>query len=199
PPTPGPEVARDDASSRDLPALRESACTSTLRWHGVGRPRIATMHLLCAWCRREGKPGYLGMREPLENPAPTHGVCGIHKERLLESFPSRSFPDAELLIVVRRNGTLYERLRGSFAGVRRVKVIVARWGALGPDFPFPVGPRRTRLGMTLGMSSQDPETRDDVLRGIVRPSAFAVLRLMTSSNLVGCSTGRSAGLAPFRT
>src|SRR4029450_5487042 len=34
--------------------------------------------------------------------------------------------------------------------------------------------------------------------GIVRPSAFAVLRLMTSSNFVGCSTGRSAGLAPFR-
>ncbi len=34
--------------------------------------------------------------------------------------------------------------------------------------------------------------------GIVRPMALAVLRLMTSSNVVGCSTGRSAGLAPFR-
>src|SRR5262245_24408615 len=34
--------------------------------------------------------------------------------------------------------------------------------------------------------------------GMVRPSALAVLRLMTSSNLVGCSTGRSAGLAPLR-
>jgi hypothetical protein len=34
--------------------------------------------------------------------------------------------------------------------------------------------------------------------GIVRPRALAVLRLMTSSNFVGCSTGRSAGLAPFR-
>jgi hypothetical protein len=33
--------------------------------------------------------------------------------------------------------------------------------------------------------------------GIVSRSAFAVLRLMRSSNLVGCSTGRSAGLAPF--
>jgi hypothetical protein len=30
--------------------------------------------------------------------------------------------------------------------------------------------------------------------GTVRPSDFAVLRLMTSSNLVGCTTGRSAGL-----
>ena len=34
--------------------------------------------------------------------------------------------------------------------------------------------------------------------GIVKPSALAVLRLITSSNLVGCSTGRSAGLVPFR-
>src|SRR5258706_15997486 len=34
--------------------------------------------------------------------------------------------------------------------------------------------------------------------GTVRPSAFAVLRFMTSSNLVGCSIGRSAGLAHFR-
>src|SRR5262245_17193957 len=34
--------------------------------------------------------------------------------------------------------------------------------------------------------------------GIVSPSAFAVLRLITSSNLDGCSIGRSAGLAPFR-
>jgi hypothetical protein len=34
--------------------------------------------------------------------------------------------------------------------------------------------------------------------GKVMPRALAVLRLRTNSNLVGCSTGRSAGLAPFR-
>ena len=34
--------------------------------------------------------------------------------------------------------------------------------------------------------------------GIVRPSAFAVLRLTISSNFIGCWTGKSAGLAPFR-
>ena len=33
---------------------------------------------------------------------------------------------------------------------------------------------------------------------IVRPICFAVLRLMKNSNLVGCSTGKSAGFAPFR-
>jgi hypothetical protein len=34
--------------------------------------------------------------------------------------------------------------------------------------------------------------------GMVRPSAWAVVRLMTSSNVVACSTGSSAGLAPVR-
>src|SRR5262249_6325725 len=35
-------------------------------------------------------------------------------------------------------------------------------------------------------------------REIVRPSAFAVLRLMISSNFVGACTGRSAGFSPLR-
>jgi hypothetical protein len=35
--------------------------------------------------------------------------------------------------------------------------------------------------------------------GTVRPSALAVFRLMTSSNVVGCSNGSSAGFSPFRT
>src|SRR5262245_25838128 len=36
------------------------------------------------------------------------------------------------------------------------------------------------------------------LSGIWRPSALAVLRLMTRRNLTGCSTGRSAGLVPCK-
>ena len=35
--------------------------------------------------------------------------------------------------------------------------------------------------------------------GISRPSAFAVFRLMTNSNLVDCMTGRSASFSPLRT
>src|SRR5262249_48602566 len=33
--------------------------------------------------------------------------------------------------------------------------------------------------------------------GTSRPSALAVIRLMTKSNLVDCTTGKSVGLAPF--
>ena len=36
------------------------------------------------------------------------------------------------------------------------------------------------------------------LGGIVNPICFAVLALITNSNFVGCSTGRSAGLVPFK-
>jgi len=40
--------------------------------------------------------------------------------------------------------------------------------------------------------------RESSAGGTVRPIAFAVLRLMTRSNIVGCSMGRSAGCAPFK-
>ena len=39
----------------------------------------------------------------------------------------------------------------------------------------------------------------DMPRGTSRPSAFAVFKLITNSNLLDCMTGRSAGLSPLRT
>jgi len=40
--------------------------------------------------------------------------------------------------------------------------------------------------------------RTSTFCGIVNPICFAVLRLITISYFVGCSTGRSAGFAPLR-
>ena len=40
--------------------------------------------------------------------------------------------------------------------------------------------------------------RASSLSGTVRPSIVAVWELMTSSNLLDCTTGKSAGLAPLR-
>ena len=48
-----------------------------------------------------------------------------------------------------------------------------------------------RYSITSSASASNPG-------GNARPSVFAVLRFRTSSNLVGCSTGRSAGFAPFK-
>src|SRR5918999_513893 len=38
--------------------------------------------------------------------------------------------------------------------------------------------------------------RASTFGGIVRPICLAAFKLITSSNLVGCSTGKSAGFAP---
>src|SRR5262249_10648946 len=46
--------------------------------------------------------------------------------------------------------------------------------------------------------STPSSARASSLSGTCRRSAFAMPRLMTSSNLVGCTTGRSAGFSPLR-
>ena len=58
----------------------------------------------------------------------------------------------------------------------------------------PAGEHRRMVGHYSITSSARASTE----AGMVRPRAFAVLRLMTSSSFVGCSTGKSAGLAPLR-
>jgi hypothetical protein len=49
-----------------------------------------------------------------------------------------------------------------------------------------------------GTYSITSSARESNEGGTVRPSALAVFMLITSSNLVGCSIGKSAGLAPLR-
>src|SRR5215831_19213781 len=51
---------------------------------------------------------------------------------------------------------------------------------------------------TEGHHSMTSSARASSIGGMVMPSAFAVLRLMTSANLVGNSTGKSPGLLPFK-
>src|SRR5215510_6342188 len=63
-----------------------------------------------------------------------------------------------------------------------------------PPLSLPLRPMRVH-GMGHWITSFARASSDG---GIVRPRALAVLRLMTSSNSVGRSTGRSAGLAPLR-
>src|SRR5262245_44220679 len=57
------------------------------------------------------------------------------------------------------------------------------------------GPMHRSKRRAYSITSSARASRDG---GAVRPSALAVLRLMTSSNFVGCSTGKLAGLAPLR-
>ena len=85
------------------------------------------MKVICASCRAEGKPGDLGEKAPLDDPSETHGYCPRHAAMLLASLPSLSFPDIELLIVVRRHDVpLFEYLQRRLEGVRGVRVILER-------------------------------------------------------------------------
>src|SRR5262249_28996687 len=94
-------------------------------------------------------------------------------------------------------------------GVDLVCVQVRRCAAEEPDHRhrWLLRPRRKRpcrraadqrddLAAVAHSMTSSARTRND--SGIVSPIAFAVLLLTISSNLVACSTGRSAGLAPFR-
>src|SRR5688500_8137361 len=56
----------------------------------------------------------------------------------------------------------------------------------------------SRLLLTLHSHRITLSARASTFGGIVRPICFAVFRFITSSNLVGRSTGKSAGFAPFR-
>src|SRR4051794_11891115 len=69
-----------------------------------------------------------------------------------------------------------------------------RYSLLGPDFH-----RQDRTSFAWRTHSITSSARPSKEGGTVSPSVLAVLRLITSSNLTGCSIGKSAGFAPFKT
>ena len=87
------------------------------------------------------------------------------------------------------------------------RVSIRRRGAEKPDHrhrrllrPRRERPRRRRAAEQRDelapLHSITSSARASRVGGTSRPSALAVLRLITSSNLVGCSIGKSAGFAP---
>src|SRR5262245_60082551 len=69
-----------------------------------------------------------------------------------------------------------------------------RYSLLGPDLH-----RLDRTSFAWRTHSITSSARPMSGSGTVMPSAFAVLRLMISSTLVACWTGRSDGFSPLRT
>lgn len=85
------------------------------------------MKIICASCRVEGRPGNMGEKPPFDDPSETHGYCARHAALLLATLPSHAFPDVDLLIVVRRRDhSLFDYLQSRLVGVRGVKVILER-------------------------------------------------------------------------
>jgi hypothetical protein len=96
------------------------------------------------------------------------------------------------------------RRRGERTIAHRISAPINRW----TDWVLaPAAVQRIRSMATPTAQRERSETLDYEITsfarsssdcGMVMPSALAVLRLITSSNLVGCSIGRSAGFAPLR-
>jgi hypothetical protein len=61
------------------------------------------MHVVCAWCQKEGRSHLLRVGEPLDDTSETHGICDRHQQALLEMFPSNSFPSTRWLFIVPAN------------------------------------------------------------------------------------------------
>src|SRR6266516_1128192 len=68
-----------------------------------------------------------------------------------------------------------------------------RYSLLGPDLH-----RLDRTSFAWRTHSITSSASASRAGGTSRPSVLAVLRLITNSNFVGCTTGRSAGFAPFK-
>ena len=64
------------------------------------------------------------------------------------------------------------------------------WSVPPPNFPLSGHPQACHWITRLARRSNDLE--------IFRPISPAAFKLITSSNMVGCSTGNSAGLAPVK-
>src|ERR1700745_2554184 len=103
----------------------------------------------------------------------------------------------------------------TLAHVRKVYVLVFFLSEDDPHHPWLSPYERRDLLINSSASAGDrraAEQRDELAAfhsitssasasrfgGISRPSVLAVLRLMTSSSLFTCSTGKSAGLMPLR-
>lgn len=44
------------------------------------------MKLICAWCRKEGKPALMADKEPLDDSSESHGLCPDHRKQVEEEL-----------------------------------------------------------------------------------------------------------------
>ena len=81
------------------------------------------------------------------------------------------------------------------ASAATVNYLAPRWHNLTSDNAMISSARRPHSTFLYSITSSARTSSDGATAS---PSALATFRLITSSNFVGCSTGRSAGLVPLR-
>jgi ATP-dependent exoDNAse (exonuclease V) alpha subunit len=115
------------------------------------------------------------------------GIGPIYAKKLV-----RAFGDTVFDIIEQERGRLRE-VTG--IGPKRAERIVGGWAEQKVIREIMLPQQKHQLAAVHSMTSS---ARSSTVCGIVRPIVLAVRRLIISSNRVGCSTGRSVGLAPLR-
>jgi len=72
------------------------------------------MVTVCAWCQK-----YMGSKEPLHNPAVSHGICGDCIER-------ETLDDAPVLVVSRGRAEAIPMLQSLLRGAPEIAIVVDR-------------------------------------------------------------------------
>lgn len=104
------------------------------------------MRVICAWCQQEGRSGLLRVREPLDDPSETHGICERHQRTVFEGFPSASFPSTRwLFIVPSADAARYEHLVKLLKDVPSATVLLDRRRGERRQGREPVTPNRRRF------------------------------------------------------
>src|SRR5262249_39275990 len=153
---------------------------------------------LCRYCRRRS-------RRHNDIHVPPHELGRDLRETLVASFPPAILDgDGSILGPAEFAESLHKG--GDALAIDRTRV-----GAQNPDGRQPprlLRPRRERprgrrtaeQGDELAAAAHSITSSALTISelGTIRPRAFAVFKLIASSNLVGSCTGRSAGLSPLR-
>lgn len=85
------------------------------------------MRVICAWCQQQGRSGLLRIREPIDDPSETHGICERHQQEVFEGLPSASFPSTRwLFIVPRGDRASYEHMAKLLDNIPGATVILDR-------------------------------------------------------------------------
>src|SRR6266536_3369469 len=113
-------------------------------------------------------------------------------EALVRDAPDAALNRVNALDFAAKRGVDQERVIAAFLHRARVGLFELSWNVLCPTS------RRCHLADVWRYYSITSSAFASSEGGTVRPSPFAVLRLMTNSNLVGCMIGRSAAFAPWR-
>lgn len=64
------------------------------------------MRIVCSWCRKEGKPEFVGEKAPLDDARETHGICVVHRAQVHAHWWASSQVAADSGVETRKKVTL---------------------------------------------------------------------------------------------